>query len=158
MHRRICHRLVWTLAIVVAYGTTSLVWAQEGSPTGPTGNSGYYAAPDLARTPTTAPAGENQFVADNGNGDNAALACRVADLEKALKKMEDAAKADKAAAADQMTCTPYGRVQVDTASFSQVGNYAGWNQAVRPEANGVEFRRIYLGLQGGGFGVITYNS
>ena len=46
---------------------------------------------------------------------------------------------------------------MDTASFSQVGNYAGWNQAVRPEANGVEFRRIYLGLQGGGFGVITYN-
>ncbi len=158
MQKRICHRLVLMLAVTAVCGTDGIAWCQEGSATGTAGNTGYNAAPDLARTPPTTPAVENQFVSDDVNADNATLAGRVADLEKALKKMEDAAKADKAAADGKMTCTPCGRIQLDTASFSQVGNYAGWNQAVRPESNGVEFRRLYLCLQGGGFNVIQYKA
>ncbi len=45
-----------------------------------------------------------------------------------------------------------GRIQVDTASFTRSGNYLGGV----PEANGVEFRRLYLCLKGGGFDVVEY--
>jgi phosphate-selective porin OprO/OprP len=85
---------------------------------------------------------------------NADLAARVAELENTLKKMEAKAKADKEKAAGAMTVTPAGRVQVDTASFSKSGNYL--NNAT--EANGIEFRRIYLCLKGTGFDVVEYKA
>jgi hypothetical protein len=47
--------------------------------------------------------------------------------------------------------TPAGRIQVDTAAFTQNGNYLKTT-----EANGVEFRRLYLGLKGSGFDVLEY--
>ena len=77
----------------------------------------------------------NYLVSTNINADDATLAARVADLEKALKKIDDKAKADKEKAASAMTCTPSGRLQVDTASFTRNGNYLGGAN----EANGVEF-------------------
>jgi hypothetical protein len=150
MHDRTFHRLAWALALVAAGSMTNAAWGQEGSePQSP--NHPAYATPaDLSRTPPTTP---NQFVSESVANDDSNLAARVAELEKALKKADDKAKEDKKTAASKMTCTPGGRIHIDTAAFSQdqidKGRYNN-------EQNGVEFRTARLALYGGGFDVIKY--
>lgn len=127
--------LAWTLAIGITCGATT-VRAQDGQ---------------------IVPNNQSYLVSENSlAADNASLSTRVAELETAMKKMDEKSKADKEKAASAMSVTPYGRVQVDAASFSQTGNYEGWSQVTKPESNGVEFRRLYLGLKGAGFDVIEY--
>jgi phosphate-selective porin OprO and OprP len=138
MHGRIYQWLARSLTVAAICGSSAAAWAQEGqSPAAPQ-PSPYYAA--------SANLGDN----------DATLAARVAELEKALKKMDDKAKADKEKAASTMSCTPFGRIQLDTAMFSQSGqeNYLGYAS----EPNGVEFRRLYIGLKGAGFDVIEYKA
>jgi phosphate-selective porin OprO and OprP len=131
MHIRINNWLAWTLAVGVAYGTaTATAQDYQSPPTDPN----YYT------------------VSENLSSANADLSARVADLEKALKKIDDKAKADKEKAASQFTCTPGGRIQVDTALFNPVGPYL--NKTYEP--NGIEFRRLYLTIKGAGFDVIEY--
>lgn len=126
--------LAWTLAIGIAFCATS-ARAQDNQ----------YAS-----------GGQTYLTSESLAADNANLSTRVAELEAAMKKIDEKSKADKEKAASSMSVTPYGRLQVDSAMFNQVGNYEGWNQATKPESNGIEFRRLYLGLKGGGFDVIEY--
>jgi phosphate-selective porin OprO and OprP len=153
MQVRICHRLAWTLAIVVAYGAASVACGQEGAMSGATDNSAYPGAPDLARTPPVAPAGQNQLVSENANADNASLAARVAELEKALKKRDDKDKADKAKADSAPSVKVIGRLQWDTAAFSQNANSI---LSAGDMKNGEEFRRARIGVMGDCFQVIDY--
>jgi phosphate-selective porin OprO and OprP len=103
--------------------------------------------------PAAPPSDQTMFASENLNADDANLAKRLADVEKALKKIDDKAKADKEKAASAMSVTPAGRIQVDTSAFTQNGNYLKTT-----EANGVEFRRLYLGLKGSGFDVLEYKT
>lgn len=145
MHGCVRQWPAWTLAIVVTCGVSAAARGQEMSPAA-------YADPAyLSSAPTPAPSPQNALVSENVSGDDASLAVRLAEVEKALKKLDDKAKADKAKAASGMTCTPSGRLQVDTAAFTQSGPYLNTT-----EPNGVEFRRLYLSLKGGGFDVIEY--
>ena len=82
----------------------------------------------------------------------AALAARVAEVEKALKKIDDKAKEDKSKAAGKMSATPGGRIHIDTAAFSQ----DAIDKARHDEQNGVEFRTARLAIYGGGFDIIKY--
>jgi phosphate-selective porin OprO/OprP len=153
MHERIYYRLAWALAIVVACGASRVAWGQESSTPATTAGAGYSGAPDLSRTPPTAPMGENQFVSENVNGDTANLAARVAELEKALKKTEDKAKADKEKAASAPSVKVIGRLQWDTAAFSQNANSIA---SAGDMKNGEEFRRARIGVMGDCFQVIDY--
>ncbi len=135
MHGCIQQWLGRALAVAVVCGMGAAAMAQESQSPPPTQ---YYS------------------VSETANNDNAALSARVAELEKALQKMDEKAKADKEKAASAFSCTPCGRIQVDTAMFSQSGqdNYLGKTY----EPNGVEFRRLYIGLKGSGFDVIEYKT
>jgi phosphate-selective porin OprO and OprP len=149
MHGRIQHWLARTLAIVVTCGATTAALGQENMPQ-PTPANGTYATPaESNRTPASID--QNYYVSENFTA-NADLATRVAELEKALKKADDKAKEDKKKAAGMMTATPYGRMHIDTAAFTQ----DAVDKARHDEQNGVEFRTARLGITGGGFNVIKY--
>jgi phosphate-selective porin OprO and OprP len=151
MQERICHRLAWTLAIVAACGAARVAWGQEGAAPGTTENWANSGAPDLTRTPPAAPAGQNQLVSENA--DSASLAARVAELEKALKKMDDKAKADKAKADAAPSVKVIGRLQYDCAAFSQNANSIA---SAGDMKNGTEFRRARIGVTGDCFQVVDY--
>jgi phosphate-selective porin OprO and OprP len=139
MHGRIYQWMARTLAVAAVCGASVAARGQEGgAPSGAAPPAPVYAA------------------SESNNPGDAGLAARVAELEKALKKMEDKAKADKEKAASVFSCTPYGRAQLDTAMFSQSGQNNYLNAASEP--NGVEFRRLYIGMKGAGFDVIEYKA
>jgi phosphate-selective porin OprO and OprP len=152
MHLRIHRWLALSLAMVAIGGTTVAARGQENQISPAYTNVGSSTVSDVNRTPPTTPTSQNYLVSENLNADDANVAARLADIEKALKKIDDKTKADKEKAASGMTFTPAGRVQVDTASFTREGNYLGGV----PEANGIEFRRLYFGGKGTGFDVIEY--
>ena len=87
------------------------------------------------------------------NADQVDLAQRVADLEKALKKMDDKAKADKAAALNKPSFAVGGLIQYDMAAF---GGENAATQAItgeplngtNPFINGVAPRRLRLQVNG----------
>lgn len=79
---------------------------------------------------------------------------RIADLELALKKLDEKAAADKKKAAGKLTATPSGRIQLDAAMFDQ--NAASRTQIGDAE-NGVEFRRARIAVKGEGFEIIDYS-
>jgi hypothetical protein len=85
---------------------------------------------------------------------NDPLATRVAELEKALKKLEDKAKEDKKKAESAPSVKVIGRLQYDGAAFSQ--NPASI-AAAGDMKNGTEFRRARIGVMGEAFQVIDYN-
>jgi phosphate-selective porin OprO/OprP len=68
--------------------------------------------------PENQPAASNASMAANMNADPVDLTQRVADLEKALKKMEDKEKASKEAALNKPTVAVGGLIQFDGAAFS----------------------------------------
>jgi phosphate-selective porin OprO/OprP len=141
MHTRTHQWLVLALAVLAGCGVATTAVGQNIAAPLPATDATY----GYAEAPT------DSYIATN-NADDSDLAKRVADLEKALKKYDDKAKADKEKAASMMSCTPMGRLQVDTALFNRDGNYLGGV----PEANGIELRRLYLGFKGAGFDVVEY--
>ncbi len=106
MHGGFKAHLTWMLAIAMAGGVTTAVQGQTYVPVAP-GNMTESMPVDPSRAPMLA-ANENAYVADNYAPQDSALAARVAELEKALKKVDDKSKADKEKAASAMTCTPSG--------------------------------------------------
>ena len=144
MHGRMKLQLGWVLAALVAYGANAAgqdYYSAQGNP----------AQADIPGGLPTASASENMFVSENAAGDSA-LAARLAEVEKALKKIDDKAKEDKKKAAGSMSATPGGRIHIDTAAFSQ----DAIDKARVDEQNGVEFRTARLAIYGGGFNVIKY--
>jgi phosphate-selective porin OprO and OprP len=126
--------LTLTLAAVIVSGATTLAFGQENY------------------TQNWTPPGQNTFVSESSNAEDANLAARLADLEKAMKKINDKAAEDKKIAEGKMTATPGGRIHIDTAAFSQDAiDKARWN-----EQNGVEFRTARLAVYGGGFQIMKY--
>ena len=78
MHVRIFNLSAWMLTVAVAWGVSVPVHGEEGS------------TPSLFPDTYNSTASRNHFV----SGDNeAALAARLAEVEKALKKLDDKAKA-----------------------------------------------------------------
>lgn len=148
MCRQIDHWLAWSLAILVTCGVTA-ARGQESSATLTLADPGYTKVVDVSRTPPTT---QTYLVSENVSADEASLSARVADLEKALKKIDDKAKEDKKKAASTMSATPGGRIHIDTAAFSQ----DAVDKARHDELNGVEFRTARLAVYGGGFNVIKY--
>jgi phosphate-selective porin OprO and OprP len=146
MHGRMQVSLAWAIAIGVVCGLTNPVWGQENSAID------YGAAAEVSRTPAITAPGQSYFVSENLNAGDANLAQRLADVENALKKIDEKAKADKEKAAGAMTATPGGRIHIDTAAFSQ----DAIDKARFNEQNGVEFRTARLAIYGGGFNIIKY--
>jgi phosphate-selective porin OprO/OprP len=136
------------LAIGVACGTAGARGQNTASPSADDADSNYSTA-DVSRIPPTTQA---TLVSENLNADKADLNARVAELEAALKKINDKAKEDKKKADGAMTATPGGRIHIDTAAFSQ----DNIDKARHLEQNGVEFRTARLAVYGGGFNVIKY--
>ena len=103
-----------------------------------------YALPEPADAVPPAPAGD-KLVSD--------LAKRLADVEKQLKKRDDADKKTADAAAKKFTVRPFGRVHIDAISFNQDAN----NKATVGDAkSGIDFRRARFGLEGEGFDTFFY--
>ena len=151
MHGRIYDWLTRTLALAVLLGTATAAQAQYQDTAAPS-DSNYATTSDTANTTpfTQASTSENYLV--SSSADDGDLAKRLAAVEKALKKAEDKAKEDKAKAASKMSATPYGRIFLDTATFTQ----DPVDKARRNEQNGVEFRAIRLGIKGEGFDIMKY--
>ena len=150
MHGGTGKRLAWTLAIVAAWGANSAARAQE--PSTPPLNNGpeYYAA---AQDAAVAPPVQGQFVSEYAPQPGADLAKRVTELEAALKKMDDKAKADKEKAASKPSVTVFGRLYVDTVAFGQNAQ----SRAVYGDAkNSTYFRPARIGAQGDMFEVMSY--
>jgi len=146
MHGRIYLWLAWAPAVAAVLGLMAPANGQDGSGEPQGTDPGYSAAADATEAQAAPP------VASNQDNQDANLAARLAEVEKILKKAEDKAQADKEAAAGKMTATPSGRIQLDTAAFSQddvdKGRY--------DEQNGVAFRTARLAIVGGGFNIIKY--
>ena len=152
MHGRICKLSAWMLTVAAAWGLSVPAVGQDG-PMQPTSPNSYNSTTDGYRTPpATPPASQNEFVSNN-NGQDADLALRVAELEKALQKMHEKAAADKAKAAGKPSVSVGGRIQWDTAGFSQ--NAQSLSQA-GDMLNGTEFRRARLCVKGEAFNVVDY--
>lgn len=118
-------------------------------------------AQDFQRSPLpedpayTLPAPRGQLVSSGSLDADAPvdLQKRVADLEKALKKIQDKAEADKKKAASRPSVTPGGRIQMDAATFDQD---AESQLQVGDVQDGAEFRRARLRLLGDAFDVMDY--
>ena len=140
--------LAWTLAVAVGFGMTAVAKAQENP------SASYSMAADDGRAPTmAAPASQDYLVSENLNADAPDLAKRLADVEKALKKLDDKAKEDKKKASEKPTVVVGGRIQWDTATFSQ--NAESLSQA-GDWLNGTEFRRVRLFARGDINDVVDY--
>jgi phosphate-selective porin OprO/OprP len=102
------------LASVIGCGMSAVVHAQGDVP-----NNAYYvdAASSGPAMPDNQPVATNTSMAANMNADQVDLAKRVDELEKALKKMDDKAKADKDAALNKPSVAVGGLIQFDTAMF-----------------------------------------
>jgi phosphate-selective porin OprO/OprP len=156
MHGRISKWLVQILALAVICGAANALMAQDGLPAmsyPPVNNTTVDSFQEL---PIGQPymseynSSYNNSAADDGN-----LARRLDEVEKALKKMEDKAKADKAAAAQAPSVKVSGRVQWDTDTFNQ--NATSLTTA-GDALSGSEFRRLYLAASGAMFDIFDYKA
>jgi len=152
MHGRFYDRLIGTLALAVICCTVSAANAQYNNPAVPAEGSYAVAADSAAATPYSQASSSEMASSAADDGD---LTKRVAELEKALKKMDDKAKADKAAAAQAPSVKVSGRVQWDTDTFGQ--NATSLTTA-GDALNGSEFRRFYLAASGAMFDVFDYKA
>ncbi|MCE5303285.1 MAG: hypothetical protein LLF97_09290 [Planctomycetaceae bacterium] len=147
MNRRIQPWLVCALASVLAYAVAA-AQGQQPTQSSTYADTGYSMAGDRYATPTA----QGQFVSENAVADDTGLAKRVAELEAALKKIDDKAKEDKKKADGAMTATVGGRIHLDTASYHQ----DAIDRARYNEQDGTEFRTARIAVYGGGFNVIKY--
>jgi phosphate-selective porin OprO and OprP len=151
MHGRIYYWFILLPSLVVLCGMTNVVMAEDEVTPASYPASDYGMSGDTYQSaPVTQPYAGQYYSAADATTTDSDMAKRLADVEAALKKMQDKEKADKAKAAGKMTATPYGRIQMDTAAFTDDPNYPVTDK------DGGEFRAIRLGLQGGGFDVMTY--
>ena len=92
--------------------------------------------------------------AESGPGSlTADLIKRLAEIEKQLKKRDEADKKGADAAAKKFTVRPFGRVHIDAAAFNQDRD----NKLTVGEClNGVDIRRARLGVEGEGFDTFFY--
>ena len=154
MHGRISKLSVWALSVAAAWALGATAYGDEGPR--PSTYPTSYSTPSDGHYYSSATTGENEgtyrVVSDGGNGEAADLDTRLSEIEKALKKIDDKAKADKKKAAGKMSVTPMGRIHIDAAAFDQ----DAIDKARFDEQNGVELRRARLGLKGEGFNVIKY--
>lgn len=144
MHGGFCRWLTCALTATAISVGGPHVWAQEVQPWQLPENPGYG-----AQQPTNYLASTATLNAD-GPVD---LNRRIADLELALKKMEGKAAEDKKKAANKLSVTPTGRIQLDAAMFDQD---AASRAQVGEVENGVEFRRARIAVKGEGFEIIDY--
>lgn len=91
-----------------------------------------------------APAGDN-LVAD--------LSKRLAEVEKQLKKRDDADKKAAADASKRFIVRPFGRVHIDAGAFHQDADNLA---TVGPARDGLDFRRARFGFEGEGFDIFFY--
>ena len=142
--------LAWTLAVAVGCGITGLSKAQENP------SAGYSMAGDDSRA---APAqnsqpGQNLLISNNEySAADQDLASEVAKLKADLQKIKDKEAADKKKAGEKPSVVFGGRIQWDTAAFSQ--NAESVSQA-GDMLNGTEFRRVRLFAKGEAFDVVDY--
>jgi phosphate-selective porin OprO and OprP len=150
MHGRIQIRLARMLAVAMCCGACTIAQAQGELP----GNGSYvdtgYNGSSMLDNQTAA---SNTSMAANMNADQVDLSQRVADLEKALKKMDDKTKADKEAALNKPTVNVGGLIQVDTAMFggenAKTQALPGPNNVgTDPFMDGTGFRRLRLQVSG----------
>jgi phosphate-selective porin OprO/OprP len=116
-------------------------------------NNGPVINPAGAATISQASNTEYYDTISNAPSDNTDIAKRLAAVESELKKINDKAKADKAAAAKAPTVKLSGRAQWDTDTFGQNGTSI---TTAGDAPNGSEFRRLYLGASGAMFDVFDY--
>ncbi len=150
MHGRFFDWLTWTLALSVLCVMTNVVLAQDGLPPAPPSNG--VAAEATQPMPIEQPYAGQYYSASNAAIIDGDLAKRLADVEKALKKLDDKAKEDKAKAAGKLSVNPSGQIMLDGACFSQ--DAIDKNRAT--EQDGVEFRYARLCLSGEGFNIMKY--
>ena len=133
MQRRIRSWLSSTLALLTACSVAANANGQAYLTTPASADAGY--------STTGVSTSQDYYYASTSMGvDEAGLAARLADVEKALQKIDEKAKADKKKAAGKMSATPGGRIYIDTAAFGQDPvDKARWD-----EQNGVEFRAARL--------------
>ena len=142
--------LAWTLAVAVGCGMTAVANAQENP------SAGYSTAVDGSRAAPAQTGQPDQKLLISNNEYNAAdqdLAGEVAKLKADLQKIKDKEAADKKKAAEKPAVVVGGRIQWDTAAFSQ--NAESISQA-GDMLNGTEFRRVRLFAKGEAFDVVEY--
>ncbi len=155
MHGCNYSRIARVLALAVICGLTTAAKAQYDTPAAPT--TGNYAVPanSAGAMPFAQESITEAYPVSMAPADDGDLAKRVAELEKALKKIDDKAKADKAAAALVPSVKLSGRVQWDTDTFNQ--NATSITTA-GDALNGSEFRRLYLAASGAMFDIFDYKA
>jgi len=140
------------MSAAVAFFGIGSAYGQDGYPNPRLAEAGYSAAGDISTQASDGSAYSGRLVSEQTSVGDSALAARVAELEKALKKIDDKAKEEKKKAEGKMTATPGGRIHIDAATFDQ----DAVDKARYDEQNGVEFRTARLAIAGGGFNVIKY--
>lgn len=154
MYRRLYDWLNRILALALLCSMPTMANAQYNNAATPTDERNAF-APDSNTIPFTQATTTDAYAVSNAPANDVDLAKRVADLEKALKKNEDKAKADKAAAALVPSVKLSGRFQWDTDTFQQnATSIATAGDAL----NGSEFRRFYLAASGSMFDVFDYKA
>ncbi len=153
MHGRIHAWPACVLALAVVCGLAAAATAQQ--PVLPV-DTGYRTPADMVEPAPVYHSTSRGYhsVSNSFTADDQALADRVADLEGALKKINDKEEADKKRAAGRPSISVRGRMHLDTALFSgsalDDGNWAQNTQ------NGTKFRRTRLGAGGGMFDVFRW--
>ncbi|MBU4273615.1 MAG: hypothetical protein KKE86_13255, partial [Planctomycetes bacterium] len=104
MHGRRSRLSAWMLTVAVAWGVSVPVRGEKGPMPSLSPDTYNSTATDVYHAPSaTQPASKHYFVSGNTGDNEAALAARLAEVEKALKKLDDKAKEDKKKAAGKMS-------------------------------------------------------
>jgi len=147
MHGGIPRSWATAVAAAVVLGSAAVGWGQAVQPVSGVEQS-YLSLADADASAT-----QMQLISAPSDGDKKSLEARVADLEKALKKAEDKAKADKAKAAGKPSAAIGGMFQMDYNLFNQSpANRAEYGDF----QDGVAFRRARLSVSGAMFDIIDY--
>lgn len=150
MHGGMNKRLAWTLAIVATWGACSIAQAQDQSTPQYGNGPQYYTA--ASQDNNGVPPAQGYYVSDTSSA-NADMAKRISELEAAMKKLDDKAKADKEKAASKPTVNVFGRAYVDTVAFGQNAQ----SRATYGDAkDSTYFRSARIGAQGDMFDIFSY--
>ncbi|MGD0383055.1 MAG: porin [Thermoguttaceae bacterium] len=154
MHGHFHNWLIRTVAMAAVCAAAATAKAQYNNPSA-AAESGYGPAIEPAGSQPLAQASTTEnYTAFSASGDNSDLAKRLADVESALKKINDKAAADKKAAESKPSFAVGGLIQFDTAAFGDknaatesLHDPSGNNAFI----NGTEPRRLRLQVAGEAF-------